>query len=202
MTPSWAGVSTCSRVERLHRGIWTGWIDGPRSIVQGLTSSSAGSCNSVTTTPCNATGLGRSGWKAAQWKRTLGCRSTAGWTWASSVPRWPRRPTASWLGSGIVWPAGAGRWSCPCTRHWWGRTWSTVFGFGPLTTRKMLRCRSVSREGQRGWWGVWRTSLARSDWGNWGCSVWRRGGWGGTLTLSTTAWKEAVVRQVLVSSPR
>jgi len=27
----------------------------------------------LTRAPCNATGLGRSGWKAAQWKRTLGC---------------------------------------------------------------------------------------------------------------------------------
>jgi len=26
----------------------------------------------------------------------------------SSVPRWPRRPTASWLPSGILWPAGGG----------------------------------------------------------------------------------------------
>ena len=28
---------------------------------------------------------------------------------ASSVPRWPRRPMASWLVSEIVWPAGAGK---------------------------------------------------------------------------------------------
>jgi len=28
---------------------------------------------------------------------------------SSSVPRWPRRPMASWLVSGIVWPAGVGR---------------------------------------------------------------------------------------------
>jgi len=27
-----------------------------------------------------------------------------------------KRPT--WLVSGIVWPAGVGRCSCPCTRHW------------------------------------------------------------------------------------
>jgi len=27
----------------------------------------------------------------------------------NSVPRWPRRPTASWLVSGTVWPAGVGR---------------------------------------------------------------------------------------------
>jgi len=29
-------------------------------------------------TPCNATGLGRSGWKAAWWKRILRCGLTAG----------------------------------------------------------------------------------------------------------------------------
>jgi len=34
--------------------------------------------------------------------------------------------------------------------------------FGPLTTRRTLRGWSVSREGQRGWGGVWRTSLLRS----------------------------------------
>ena len=113
----------------------------------------AGSCPRVTPTPCNASGWGRSGWKAAQQERTLGCWSTAGWTGASSVPRWPRRPTASWLVSGIVWPAGAGQGLCPCTWHWWGRTWSTVFSFGPLTTRTMS-CWSVSREEQQGWWGI------------------------------------------------
>jgi len=36
----------------------------------------------------------------------------------NSVPRWPRRPTASWLVSGTAWPAGVGRGSCPCARHW------------------------------------------------------------------------------------
>ena len=45
------------------------------------------------------------------------------WTWASSVPRWPRRPMASWLVSGIVWPAGVGRWSHPCTKQ---RQWPQV----------------------------------------------------------------------------
>ena len=46
------------------------------------------------------------------------------------------------------------------------------------------------------------TSLTRSDWRKRGCLVWRRGGWGGILSLSTTACKVVVVRQVLVSSPR
>ena len=149
-----AGVSVCSRVGKICRGTWTGWIDGPRPTVWGSTRPSAGSCAWVTTTPCSAPGLGRSGWKAARQKKTWRCWSTAGWTWASSVPRWPRRPTASWLGSGIVWPAGAGRWSCPCTQHWWGCTSCAVFSFGPLATRRTLRGWSTSREGQWHWWRV------------------------------------------------
>jgi len=40
------------------------------------------------------------------WKRTWGCQLTAGWTWPSGVPRWPRQPTASWLISEIVWSTG------------------------------------------------------------------------------------------------
>jgi len=35
-------------------------------------------CTLVTTTPCNAVGLRKSGWKAAQQKRTFGCWSTVG----------------------------------------------------------------------------------------------------------------------------
>ena len=94
--------------------------------------------------------LGKSGWKAAWRKMTWGYWSTAGWTWASSVPRWPRRPVTSWLLSGIVWPAGVGRRQCPCTWHWWGRTSSTVLSFRHLTTRMTLSCWSVSREGNKG----------------------------------------------------
>jgi len=33
MTPIWVGVSICLRVGRLCRGIWKGWINGPRTIV-------------------------------------------------------------------------------------------------------------------------------------------------------------------------
>ena len=154
MTASWVGVSVGSRVGRLCRGFWTDWIDGPRSTGLVSTRPNAGSCVSITTTPCNATGLGKNGWKAAQRKRNWGCWWTGGWTWASSVLRWPRRPTASWLVWGIVWPAGLGRWSCPCTWHWWGYTWSTVFSFGPLTRTRTLRCWGMFREEQQGRWRV------------------------------------------------
>ncbi|KAK4810226.1 LOW QUALITY PROTEIN: hypothetical protein QYF61_012395 [Mycteria americana] len=41
---------------RLCRGTWTGWIHGPGPTV-------AGSCTWATATPCNAAGLGKSGWK-------------------------------------------------------------------------------------------------------------------------------------------
>jgi len=60
---------------------------------------------------------------------------------------------------------------------------------------------SVPREGQQSWWKVWSTSLMRSSSGNWDCSVWRRGSSGETLSLSTTAWKEVVVRWGFASSP-
>ena len=39
-----------------------------------------------------------------------------------------------------------------CTQLWWGRTLSTVFSFGPLTTGRTSRCWSVSREGLWSWW--------------------------------------------------
>jgi len=104
-------------------------------------------------TPGSSTVMLNGRWKAAPGKRTWGCWLTAGWTWASRVPRWPRRPTASWLVSGVVWPAGVGKWSCPCTWHGWGRISNNVLSFGPLTTRT-LSCWSVSREGQQGCWRV------------------------------------------------
>jgi len=36
---------------------------------------------------------------------------------------------------------------CPCTRPWWGRTSSTVFSFGPLTTRRTLRAGAYPEKG-------------------------------------------------------
>jgi len=50
--------------------------------------------------------------------------------------------------------------------------------------------------------GVWSTSLMRSSWWSWDCSVWRRGGSGETSLYSTTSWSEAVMRRGLTSSPR
>jgi len=66
----------------------------------------------------------------------------------------------------------------------WGCTLSTVFSFGPLTTKKdteALEC--VQRKATK-MWRVWSTGLVGSGWGNWVCSVWRRGGSGKTLTHS------------------
>ena len=82
-------------------------------------------------------------------RRIWECLLTASRTQASSVPRWPRRPMASWLVPEIVQPAGARKWSSLCTQHWWGRTLSTVFSFESLTTRKTLKLWSVLREGQQ-----------------------------------------------------
>ena len=129
-------------------------------------------------------GFGRTGWKAAWWKGTLVCWWTVSWIWTSSVHRWPRRPMASWLVSGVVWWAGLVKSSCPVlfTR---GLTSSAVFSFGNLSKERTLR----SKEGQQSLWGVWRTLPTRSNWGNWGCLVWGKGGWGETLLFSSNTWK-------------
>lgn len=57
-------------------------------------------------------GLGKSSWKAAQQRRTWWCWSTAIRTWARSVPKRPRQPTASWPASEIVQAVGLGS-DCP-----------------------------------------------------------------------------------------
>jgi len=49
------------------------------------------------------------------------------------------------LAAGCLYCHGKSRMSDICHL---GRTWSAVFSFGPLTTRRTLRCWSVSREGQ------------------------------------------------------
>jgi len=68
---------------------------------------------------------------------------------------WLRRPRSSGAaGQGhsptasVVTVTAVGSDHPPCTWHWCGHTSSTVFGFGPLTTRRTLRGWSVSREGQ------------------------------------------------------
>ena len=68
----------CLRVGRPYRGIWTGWINGLRPTVCAAMRPSSESCTLVTTTPGNATGLGQSGWKAAQRERIWEGWLTAG----------------------------------------------------------------------------------------------------------------------------
>lgn len=75
---------------------------------------SALSCVWVSTIPCMTKGLGKSGWKASQQKRTCVCWSTTSCTWLISVLRCPRRPKASWPVPEIVWPR---EWFFPCTQH-------------------------------------------------------------------------------------
>ena len=47
-----------------------------------------------------------------------------------------------------VWPAGVGKRLFLSAQCWWGCMSNTVFSFVPLTTRKTLRCWSVSKEEQ------------------------------------------------------
>jgi len=113
-----------------------------------------------------------------QAKDRVAGKQTWGYWWASGVPRWPRRPMASWSVSEVEQPVGARTWLSLCTQHWWGCTSSTVFGLGPVTTRKTLRPWGMSREGQQSWWCIWSTRLMGSSWGKSHYLVWRKGGSG------------------------
>jgi len=101
----------------------------------------------------------------------------------STLPRWPRRPVASWLVSEIVQQTVAGRWPSLRSQPWWGHILSTVYSFRLFTKNKILRPGRVSREGQQSCWGIWSTSLMRSSWGNWDCLVWRKGPKGDLIAL-------------------
>jgi len=54
------------------------------------------------------------------------------------------------LVSGLGWPAGVGKGLCHCTQHWWGHTSNTAWSFGPLTTRRTLRCPEKGNEAGEG----------------------------------------------------
>ena len=100
----------------------------------------------------------------------------------------------------MVWWAGLGKSSCPCTRQWWGLTSSTVLSFGHLSRERTLRCWSRSKERQQGLWRAWRICPIRRDWRNWGCLIWEKEAEGETLLLSSNIWKVLTARAGLVSS--
>lgn len=143
--PSWGRALIGLSVGRLRKGIWIIWISGMHPIV-GHSTRENGRCHTlVTTTPCSDTDLGKSGWKTAQKRRIWGCWSTAGWTWASSVSRYPRRPMASWLLSEIMWPAGLGNWLSLCTWYSYDCTSNIVLFGAPHYKKDIGLLRPVKR---------------------------------------------------------
>lgn len=66
-----------------------------------------------------------------------------------------------------------------CTWDWCGCALNPVFSFEPLTTGGTLKQRRTMKLVN----GL-DTSLTRSYWGSWGCSLWIKGGSGRTVLLS------------------
>lgn len=64
----------------------------------------------------------REDWKVAQQKRSWGYKSTASWTWARCVPKWPGIPMVPWLALEIGYSASVGKEFSPCIQHCWDHT--------------------------------------------------------------------------------
>ena len=118
------------------------------------------------------------------WERP--CRRGLGEYWkmknlilASNVSSQPRRPTISWAASQAVWPAGQVRGFCPSALVRPHRE-SCVQLWNPQHRKDMDLLERVQRRPEK-WSEGWSTSPMRKGWGSWGCSAWRREGWGKTL---------------------
>lgn len=105
-------------------------------------------------------------------------------TWARSVLRWPRGPVATWPIWRIAWPAGP-----DYTSSQGGETppWILRCVLGPWLQVSHWGARAGPEKGKKGTDGSRKTCPVRSDWGNWGCLIWRKGGSGGPLLLSAIA---------------
>ena len=67
-------------------------------------------------------------------------------------PLQPRKPDI--LGSiKKSMPVRRGKWSCPCTLHWWELTWSIASRFGVRITGETQTCWIASRGGPQKWSG-------------------------------------------------
>jgi len=98
------------------------------------------------------------GWHPLR-RRTWGSWWMRSWTWASSTPLQPGRPTVFWAALKKGWPAGRGRWLCPSTQLLWGPIWSTASRPRAPSTGRTKSSWSGCRGGPLGWSEGWSPLL-------------------------------------------
>ena len=133
---------------------------------------SAVSCAS-TTTPCSTAGLGQSGWKTAE-EKDFGVLVIA-WLNVSQQCRQEANGVLPCMRNNV-----ASRRRVVTVSLYTPGVLCSVWSSSLLRMEALVHVqRRANKAGGR--WEI--VSLVRSGWGNWCCSVWRRGGSGNTLSL-------------------
>lgn len=111
-------------------------------------------------------------------EKDLGVLLASRLAWASSAPRWPRKPVGPLGVLGGALPTHQGRWSS----HWGGHIWSPGPSSGPSSARGTRRqsCKVLLE--------CWEpeASHVRKDWGSW---VWTAQSREGILSLCVSIWR-------------
>lgn len=104
-----------------------------------------------------------------------------------------KEANSTWPASDRVVSKEQGRELFSCVQWWWDCTLRAVFSLASQHEKVIELLECIQRRAMK-----LLKKLENDMWGNWGCLAQQRGGWEQTSLLSVIAWKEVVVKRVVV----